>query len=397
MFYGGVLQYVLAGDGSLSPITPAVAAAPHGIAATTVAISQGSSPVVAVPQYAYVANNGDSTVSQYTIDANGGLAAMANPTVATGAHPAAVTVDPSGRYAYVVNFSDNTLSQYTIGADGSLAPMTPATVVTDVTPVAIVIDPSGTYAYVANAGAYNANTNSYAPTVSQYSISSSGALQPLSPALFTWGSGDGLNAIAVDPSGQNVYVVSSHSLWQFTRNGFNAAATVPFTATGSLAPTVLSPSTLSQGIDFTFDPSGRFAYAQDVLLEQYTVGGTGTLTAITTPTAIGGGASVVVDPSGKYVYAADGATQLSQYSMGSDGALTSLTPANVADANRPWAMVVDPSGNYAYVANIGNNTVSQYTIGSGGALTAMSTPAVPAGTLNFNHPGKIIALCGTWH
>jgi YVTN family beta-propeller protein len=75
--------------------------------------------VCAAPlRYAYVVNNGDNTVSQYTINAAGELVPMITATVPTGISPQSVTVDPTGRYVYVSNLSDNTVSQYTIGAGG---------------------------------------------------------------------------------------------------------------------------------------------------------------------------------------------------------------------------------------------------------------------------------------
>src|ERR1039458_9536551 len=83
---------------------------------------------VTIAQYAYVTNGADSTVSQYTIGADGGLTAMTPATVAAGLYPYSVTVDPTGRYAYLANEGANTVSQYTIGAGGALSAMTPATV-----------------------------------------------------------------------------------------------------------------------------------------------------------------------------------------------------------------------------------------------------------------------------
>ena len=79
-------------------------------------------------QYAYVVNNGNNTVSQFSINASGMLAPLTAATVATGNSPRAVTVDPTRRYVYVPNLLDNTVSQYVIQPDGTLAPNTPATV-----------------------------------------------------------------------------------------------------------------------------------------------------------------------------------------------------------------------------------------------------------------------------
>jgi len=65
---------------------------------------------------AYVANYGDNTISQYTIDAFGALTPIG--TIAAGANPTSVTVDPTGKFVYVANSGGYTISQYTIGTGG---------------------------------------------------------------------------------------------------------------------------------------------------------------------------------------------------------------------------------------------------------------------------------------
>jgi 6-phosphogluconolactonase (cycloisomerase 2 family) len=122
-----ISQYAIDASGALSPttVTPTVATQNGPVAIT---VTKGTAPITYTPKFAYVANAGGNTVSQYTIGANGALSAMAPATVAAGAAPVSVTVDPSGRYAYVANGDDNTVSQYTIGANGALSAMAQATV-----------------------------------------------------------------------------------------------------------------------------------------------------------------------------------------------------------------------------------------------------------------------------
>jgi hypothetical protein len=76
------------------------------------------------PRFAYVANQGDDTVSIYIVDATTGQLRH-NGYVAAGTGPSSVTVDPSGRFAYVANqFPDNNISGYTIDASsGALTPL----------------------------------------------------------------------------------------------------------------------------------------------------------------------------------------------------------------------------------------------------------------------------------
>ena len=85
--------------------------------------------------------------------------------------------------------------------------------------------------------------------------------------------------------------------------------------------------------------------------------------------------SVTVDPSGSYAYVANAnGPNVTQYTIGTDGALTPMTSPKVRTGDGPCSVTVDPSGSYAYVANVLSDTVSQYTIGTDGALTPM-TPA----------------------
>lgn len=79
----------------------------------------------------------DNSVSEYTIGVDGTLAPMAPATVAAGAAPVSVTIDPSGRFAYVANYAGNDVSLYGIGTNGALAPLPPATVMAGAAPYAI--------------------------------------------------------------------------------------------------------------------------------------------------------------------------------------------------------------------------------------------------------------------
>src|SRR5258708_8020732 len=75
-----------------------------------------------VPLYAYAANEGDNSVSEYTLGSDGSLAPMSTAAVATGSGPRSLAVDPSGQFAYVTNAAGGNISQFTIGANGSLTP-----------------------------------------------------------------------------------------------------------------------------------------------------------------------------------------------------------------------------------------------------------------------------------
>jgi uncharacterized repeat protein (TIGR01451 family) len=92
---------------------------------------------------AYVVNNGDNSVSQYTINpSTGDLSPMSPATVPAGSEPTAIALSPDSMSAYVVNPADNTVSQYDIAsATGALSPKAPATVSAGLSPAGLAVGP----------------------------------------------------------------------------------------------------------------------------------------------------------------------------------------------------------------------------------------------------------------
>jgi 6-phosphogluconolactonase (cycloisomerase 2 family) len=315
--------------GALSALTP-----------TTVATGASPFSVSVEPsgQYVYVANYNADTVSQYTIGATGALTPVGSGSVATGSHPNGVTINSANKHAYVANFGSNTVSQYNIGATGALTPMTAPTVPTGSFPASIVISPNGKYAYVADYACSGPGCTAAQGTISQYTVGADGALTPLSPATVNTGSATSQpNSLIVDPASAYLYVANA------------------------------GDNTVSQ---FMIDASS------------------GALTLKGAPVATGGTTpfSVTVDPSGQYVYTANsGSNNISQFST-AGGVLTAIV-APVAAGVGVSSVTVDPTGRYAYATNRGESDLSQYTIQPNGSLMPMPTPIVPAGL----HPTSIAA------
>jgi 6-phosphogluconolactonase (cycloisomerase 2 family) len=417
-----VSQYAIGANGALAPMTPATVSA--GTYPSSVAIDPAG-------KYAYATNStngaGGNTVSQYTIDANGALAAMTPATVAAGVSPISIAVEPSGKYAfvanwdnsvggnsvmqytigasgrltltttskadgsqpasvavsagavpvqavprnaYVVNKTGNSVSQYSINQDGSLSALATATVAAGTTPYAITVDPTGKYAYVANS--FNgAGGNS----VSQFNIGADGVLTPMSTP--TVAAGTSPQFVAIDPSGKYAYVANygSANISQYTIG-----------ATGALAPMAsVTASTYANPTSVVVDASGKYAYVTNRgsnLVSQYNVGAGGSLGFMAPQTAATGTFpdSIASDPYGKYVYATNWSTgNISQFTIGASGLLSAMTPAAVSTGSQPYFITIDPSGKYAYVANGAGGTVSQYTVGPSGGLTPMIAPTVATG------------------
>jgi 6-phosphogluconolactonase (cycloisomerase 2 family) len=316
--------------------------------------------VTAAPEYAYVANQNDNTVSEFMLGANGGLTLIG--TIAAGNEPNAVVVDPTGRYVYVANWSDGTVSEYAVGSDGTLSSIGTAPAGTE--PASITVDTTGEYVYVANL---------VSNTVSQYRIGPDGVLAVLGdvPAA------GGPISVTVNPTGHYVYAVDE------TGNAVSAYAI----GAGGLLTSLGTAPTGSNPQSIAVDPSGRYAYVanyNDASVSAYTIGSNGTLTAIGTVPSGSCPESVAVDPAGPYVYAENWCgNSVSEYAIGTGGALSAIGTA--ATGSGPWFITIDPTGSDVYVVNFNDSTVSEFSIATGGALGAIGT--VPTGS----GPNAIIA------
>jgi 6-phosphogluconolactonase len=173
-------------------------------AVLAIAVSLFASPLRA--QFVYVTNEGDSTVSGYTIDpSTGALTPIVGSPFAADAGPfsgpSSMAVDPSGRFAYVGNSGLGNVSGYAInpstGALTSIVGSPFAGGPFELELRSMTVDPSGKFAYVANDVNFN--------NVLGYMINpSTGALTPITGSPFTVGSLT--DFVAVDPSGRFAYV-----------------------------------------------------------------------------------------------------------------------------------------------------------------------------------------------
>jgi 6-phosphogluconolactonase len=179
---GVVDQYTIdPTTGALSAMTPATVPFPFSTAGhTAFAITVHPSG-----KWAYVTDYYGG-IAEYTIDAtSGALAPLAQTTVVGTAVQCAawIAVDPSGKYAYAANCGSTSeaISQYTVGADGTLAAMTPASVAGASAGTNVQVDASGTHLYMTS------GTSGAGNVVSEFSIGADGALTPMTPAAVTVG------------------------------------------------------------------------------------------------------------------------------------------------------------------------------------------------------------------
>jgi DNA-binding beta-propeller fold protein YncE len=134
-----VAQFDVAAAGALTPKDPATV--PAGSQAAGIAVSRDGDSV-------YVTNQAASgTVRQFSVDpVSGGLAPMAQPTVAAGTQPRGIVA--AAGHVYVANVGSNTISQYAADGGGALSQLAPA-VGTPRSPFGLTLSPDGASLYVA--------------------------------------------------------------------------------------------------------------------------------------------------------------------------------------------------------------------------------------------------------
>jgi len=155
--------------------------------------------------------------------------------------------------------------------------------------------------------------------------------------------------------------------------------------TGTTSINAVSGTIQSNPVTLTVS-SQLFAYATnfgDGTVSQYSVGTNGALTPLSTSTVTVSFQpfAITVEPTGQYAYVADyGADLVSELTIGSNGELTVIGTVSTGDNSKPNGITIDRSDRFAYTANLGNGTISQYTISTAGALTPMANPTVPSGS-----------------
>jgi 6-phosphogluconolactonase len=359
-------------------------------------IQIGCSPCASGKHFVYTANaaGNPSTVSALSSDPSTGvLTPISGSPYNTGMGSRVLVKDPVRAHIYVANAQSGDISSFSMNTTtGALTPLlAPTTVEAGVD--AIAIDPLGQFMYVVSGNSAN---------LWIFSIASSGALTPLSgtPIVIS-SSGVVSSSVLIDPSGKYLYLTTSSSS-AVTGSVFGYSRD---TTTGRLVvlPGFSIPvaGQVNHGV---FDPSGKF-----LLLTGNNVSGTAgglsvfSLDASTGSLTLANGspfpvrddpAGVAVDATGKYVYVPNTAdATISAFTLDfSTGALTTVSGSPFPSGgngtiNGPLGIVAATTGEFIYVCNASND-VSAFSInGATGALTPLAGSPFPDGG---NAPSAII-------
>ena len=101
----------------------------------------------------YTANTLDSSISEFTINADGSLTEISGSPIgepAQNSSPVALFIDKSDKYLYAANQGSTSLAAYSIGSDGTLALLTNSPFGTGSGPGTIAGDSGGKYLFVGN-------------------------------------------------------------------------------------------------------------------------------------------------------------------------------------------------------------------------------------------------------
>ena len=352
----------------------------------------------------YVASQGDSLVSGFSIALSSGELSSFGSGIATGDTPTAMILSPDGSTIFLLNSGGGSnngcgsvgascITAYTINSDGTLKAVS-GTTSAGTSPRSLAMDGAGKFLFVANPGPPNiANSG----TILVFSISGT-TLTPVAqpnPPVF----GNQPVAVAVTPDGKFLYVANQTD---GTVSGFSVDSA------GVLTNLLNSANTISYGVGVA--PSGLAVTADGNILYAANSGSNnvsafaicdnatpscptpdGTLTqAPGSPFSAGlGPVAIIEDPSHTFLYVADEqSNQVSQYKISpGTGALTALSPAAVSTGVSPvsLAAITGPTAStvttdYLYVTNLGGTSISVFSYDTTvGTLTVDGAPVVTGG------------------
>jgi 6-phosphogluconolactonase (cycloisomerase 2 family) len=316
-------------------------------------------------RFAYVANTGSDTVTQYRVDlSDGDLVSLG--TVPAGDMPVQIALDASGSYAYVVNKASNDVTVYSVDlSTGRLIQGRNIRTRANPTSIALRKSPKPTQPVARFLYALNKESQD----VSQFDI------DPVSGLLteFPGSTGVGVSPddIALDPLGRFAYVAN--------RTDQTVSIILMSAATGELTQSAVPYTLPGPPGGLAADPSGRYLFVSVDNVDQlhaYEIHQlTGTLTLVDTAFsgAVPGGVSV--DPTGRFVYVSS-SLSITGYEV--DRGVFSPAPTSAQAPGDPGQLRFAPRGDRAYVALRSASLVVPYDIDSAtGMLVVNAVGSVP--------------------
>ncbi len=280
---------------------------------------------------------------------------------------------PTKDYVYVANGTAVTVSGFAVGT-GTLTAVTGTPYSLGFSPTAVAVNPANSILFVGG------NTAIYAFAID----SSTGALSALNS-----GAAVGYAAVAsmdISPDGQWLFALDQNdiSLEEFQINSSTGVLTQDTPITYPVPP---GATVVAHAVKFA--PNGGYLFlalgtAGDVVYPFNTSSG-----ALSVPLSLSLGASsnnsdnalaVSTDSTLLFIARSGPTGGLAVYTIGSGGALTSVSGSPFTAGTQPYSVAVNTEGTDVYVANRGGNNISGFSIASGGPLTVLSGSPYQSGT-----------------
>lgn len=325
--------------------------------------------------YAYVVNQNDNSISQYTLcapplDCSPLGSLISGQTFATaGVSLQAIAATPGGQTLYVSDQQGAALFAFAINPDTGVLTEPPTTFATGAGPQSIAIDLQGQFLYTAN---------TLDSTISAFTIGAGGALTPIGQNTVVQGNGP--VTVTIDPNGQLLYVVDQNSNLQETY-GIALAFGQTTQPNGSLS-FVASSNTRSGPVYFALAPAAVLAIPNEYFYATNNNSNTissaaldpvsGTVgVVVTTPSQVNLPGPVIPDFTGLHIFIDNGTAsgaQLTEFTITpSTGAINNSIPAvgAVPLVSGGNSQALDPSGRFLYVATSIGNAVLLCPVNSG--------------------------------
>jgi 6-phosphogluconolactonase (cycloisomerase 2 family) len=299
-------------------------------------------------------------VAQFKVQDDGNLSAvnLPNPNAFT---PFYFAVAPSN--SFVLASDGQTIHDFQIRSDGTLTGEAPLVPIGG----SLAFTPNGRFAIV---------LDTPNQTLTSYSVAQTGVLTLINAVSASNSSGyiDSPTQTIVDPSGKFAYV---NDLYDNTLLGYSLSANGTLAAIGSFPVGGVYP------LQLTYSPKGLL-YVANVspgTLAAYSINSSnGSLTPVGTPVSYHGSGLfwMTFDPSGRYAYTG-GDLEIQQFKV--NASTGTLMPNGVMPLTQEVrAGLVDPSGRFLF-ATLNDGTVSQFKIGSNGALIPNGSVSLELGSL----------------
>jgi len=185
----------------------------------------------------------------YSIASNGALSEIAGSPFPTGANSQGLRVTPSGQFLLVGEGSLTAVGVYSISSSGALTAVAGSPFPASASPFDVEVNCSGRLVFVIDNGSFNGSYSA----IDVYSMSSGGALTPVSGEPFYNGSSSTSGGLALSPNGQFLFVSDTFS---------NDISSMSIASDGALSQVSGSPFATSNWTGgVAVSRTGKFVYS----------------------------------------------------------------------------------------------------------------------------------------